>query len=117
MVAADIAPYNANSVNLTGDVTFAGASLGLRTKTTLTLYFKSDKELSFECPTAELDTDEIGGYKIVRIHNISAKNLGGSFVTYSPMAFCYNVLNGESYSPDLKNVCRSLYVFHQKANA
>ena len=129
VVAADIAPYNANSVNLTGDVTFAGASLGLRTKTTLTLYFKSDKELSFECPTAELDTDEIGGYKIVRIHNINAKNLGGSFVinvtgdgisgsvTYSPMTYCYNVLNGESYSPDLKDVCRSLYVFHQKANA
>ncbi|MBP5261713.1 MAG: hypothetical protein J6Z43_06275 [Clostridiales bacterium] len=40
-------------------------------------------------------------------------------VKYSPMTYCYNILNkttDATFTDALKNVCRALYVYWQKAS-
>lgn len=67
-----------------------------------------------------------GEYLIARVRGIEAKHLGddievtfgnGSSVKYSPMTYCYNVLNdsGNNYSENLINVCKALYRYCEAA--
>ena len=114
----------AGSSNLPAGVGFAGASLALNSETTLSLYFTSDKELEFSCPGCDVQTSSYGDYQIARIRNINIKDLDTNFtvtvsygvkegtVTYNPLTYCYNVLNGASDKTDLQNVCKALFVFY-----
>lgn len=119
-----------------GDTTFEGATLSLRSETTLSLYFKSSTDLSFECYPYEIEKSTTAdGYQIARIRGIKAADLdetfrldiydaaeSGSiltfdgFVHYCPLTYCYNVLNGGSDDENLKNVCRALYLYWLAAN-
>ena len=118
------------AASLPEGTTFAGATLSLRSKTTLSFYFKTnDKSLTFalddaakqkgyECVT---ETDTYKGYTIFRVRGIAANDLGKSItvsvndtysVTYCPMNYCYTALNGGTTDEDLKNVCRALYLYY-----
>lgn len=128
-VTAALINKSAFSEDLPADVTFEGASLSLQSETTLSLYFKSDAILDFDCPNRVFETAVSGQYQVIRIRNISAKEIGDDFtvsvsaddtqgtISYSPMNYCYNVLSNEAYADNtnLQNVVRSIYKYWQSA--
>lgn len=122
-----------DTYNLPESVTFSGATLSLKSETSLSLYFKGVQLDNVTCVDKEenVRTFEIissGGYQIVRIRNIAAKELKDSFtvkftisgeeysVVYSPMNYCYNALNGGTSDANLQNVIKALYLYSQAAN-
>ncbi|MBR6960601.1 MAG: hypothetical protein IKH76_09015, partial [Clostridiales bacterium] len=119
-------PYDPSATVLPEGVTFEGASLSLKSETTLSLYFKSGKELIFRCGGRTVEYGESGSYKIARIRNINIRDLGENLevivssgddtgsITYSPLTYCYNVLDGD-YDTKLQNVCRALYAYYLEA--
>jgi hypothetical protein len=109
---------------LADGVTFEGATLSLKSQTTLSFYFTGlDESTEFSCEGYTAEKATSGDYLIIRVRGIKAKNLadditltfGGSTVTYCPMTYCYNVLNDESYDDSLKNVCKALYRYCEAA--
>lgn len=117
-------PYVSTGTKLPDGVTFAGATLSLKSETTLSLYFKElDVNTAFACGDKKVETVKNGGYVVARIRGIKAEKLTDDFilsfgdnrVTYSPMTYCYNVLNGGSANNKLQNVCRALYLYAQAA--
>ena len=127
-VTADMIGKSAYTDNLNGVADFSGATLSLKSQTSLSLYFTSDEELTFNC-NYEYETQSKNGYQIIRIRNIHAVNLNYDFkvtvsaggksgtVRFSPMNYCYNVLNGGSDDAKLQNVVKALYLYYQGANA
>ena len=120
--------------DLPAGVTFEGATLSLKSETTLSIYFKSNTTLTFSCGDYTVETAASGGYQIARIRGIKAKHIGDTFnltvnggtVTYSPLNYCKNVLPDSTASPDevqnqqdekLQNVVKALYLYWQAADA
>ena len=62
---------------------------------------------------AQLKAKELGDDFTV---SVSADDTQGT-ISYSPMNYCYNVLNNDAYvdSPNLQNVVRSIYKYWQSA--
>ncbi len=119
-------PYDPSETVLPNGVTFEYVTLSLKSETTLSLYFKSEAKLSFSCAGMKVERSTTSdGYQVARIRNINASDLGKDFeititagdesgtVTYSPMTYCYNVLDRGSDKPALIDICRSLYLFKQ----
>ncbi|MBR5975243.1 MAG: choice-of-anchor J domain-containing protein [Clostridiales bacterium] len=129
-VTADkIKPYAVSDINVPNGVTFEGATLSLKSETTLSLYFTCDETLTFGADGMTEDGKtieyaQVGNYQVARIRGINATELAKSFtvmvtcgetsgtVTYSPMTYCYNVVTGNS-DEKLQNVCRTLYLLRQ----
>ena len=105
-------------------VTFEGASLSLKSETTLSLYFMSSQTLSFSCDDYTVETTRSGGYQIARIRGIRAVSIGDIItlnvndapVQYSPLNYCKSVLDGETYDPELKNVVKAVYRYWYAAS-
>ncbi len=127
------ADYTEN--NLPAGVTFEGATLTLRSETSLSLYFKDANEgngtLTFAPSgfpagvTLEPEQNLIDGCRVVRIRGIQAKYLGDSFtvsvtkgghtgsVTHSPMTYCKKAEAGSD--TNLANVAKALYAYWKEA--
>lgn len=128
-VTAEVIDKSTFNSALPAGVVLEGASLSLQSETTLSLYFKSDSVLSFDCGDRVSESVSSGGFQILRIRNISAKELGDDFtvsvrsdtargtVSYSPMNYCYNVLSNEAYKDNasLQNVAKAIYKYWQAA--
>ena len=120
-------PYNAIVTKLPEDVTFEGVTLSLRSKTTLSFYFKSDIDLSTVLGDDYPIETTPDGYQVYRIRGISASELDNDFdidkadadcfLSYSPLTYCYNVLHRKSGSDALQKVCKALFLYNQAANA
>ncbi len=123
----DTFKYNGTATPLDG-VTFEGATLSLKSETTLSLYFTGlTADTKFTCDGKTVETAKNGSYVVARIRGIKAEELENSFtvtfkkgnedgsVTYSPMTYCYNVLKNETTDEKLKNVCRALYLYGKEA--
>ncbi len=129
-VPADFA-YNDTNIPLPDGVTFEGATLSLKSETTLSLYFKGlPADTTFTCNAGnEVQTEPNGEYVVARIRGIKANELekyytvtfeDGSVtynVTYNAMTYCYNVLKDDTVDDNLQNVCRALYLYAQAAKA
>ena len=120
--------------DLPDDKTYAGATLSLKSETTLSLYFTKNHTLSdISCVDKDgkartIETKTTGSYQIIRIRNISAKELQDNFtvsfkidgtsysITYSPMNYCYKVQNGSSDDTKLQKVVKALYRYSEMAN-
>ena len=128
------ASYDSSATTLPTDVTFEGATLSLKSETSLSLYFTGlDAKTEFKCTgnmgEKTVETDTNGAYVIARIRGIKAEELGNRFVvkfsindenfsvTYSPMTYCCNVLNGGSDDENLQNVVKALYKYNKAAEA
>ncbi len=110
-------------------VSFEGATLSLKSETTLSLYFKSSTTLSFSVDGKKVETAKDGEFQIARIRGIAAKELQNRFklnisagnksgsVTYSPMNYCYSALNGGTDNVSLINTVKALCLYSQAANA
>jgi hypothetical protein len=119
--------------------TFDGATLSLKSKTTLSLYLTSDVEgLTFTCvensadgqPVREMTVENVKtetGY-IARIRDIAASELKNNFtltvkngetvlgtITYSPMNYCYKALNGGTTDERLINAVKALVAYADAA--
>lgn len=119
-----------SAIDLPDGVSFEGATLSLKSETTLSLYFESAKTLTFECEGKNVETVTSGKYQIARIRGIKAKELKKTFtltvkdgeeiigtITYSPMTYCSNVLSDGTQSEALQNVCKALYLYAKAADS
>ena len=116
------------SVTLPKGVTFEDATLSLKSETSLSLYFTSETSLTFSAGDKTVETVSSGNYQIARIRGIAAKELQDSFelnitageaagsAIYSPMNYCYKILNDGTYSENLINVTKALVLYAQAAN-
>ena len=64
-----------NLYNLPEGVTFYGATLSLKSETTLSLYFVTEKEIKVYCQNKQIEMETVGGYTVARVRNINAKEL------------------------------------------
>ncbi len=111
-------------VNVPEGVTFEGATLSLKSETTLSLYFKSSDTFDFSCDGYTVEKATSGVYQIARIRGIKAKHIGDTFtlnvnggtVTYSPLNYCKNVLDDDTTDEKLQNVVKALYAYWQAAD-
>lgn len=117
--------YNDANTTLPGGVTFEGATLSLKSETTLSLYFKGLPEgTKFTCNGKKVETAQNGEYVVARIRGIKANELENNFtvkfqggsVTYSAMTYCCNVLNSDTDETALQDVCKALYLYAEAAN-
>ena len=119
-------PYDAAGTKLPEKISFEGVTLSLRSKTTLSFYFKSDIDLSTVLGDDYPIETTPDGYQVYRIRGISAEKLDNDFVidkadadcflSYSPLTYCYNVLHRKSGSAALQKVCKALFLYNQAAN-
>ena len=114
------------------DTTFDGATLSLKSQTSLSLYFTDQEELTFSCVDEKgtertVETVRNGDTKIARIRDIAAAELQYNFtvsvkkgetelgsVTYSPMNYCYKALHSGTQDEKLQNVVKALYWYSQE---
>ena len=117
-----------DNAKLPEGVTFEGATLSLKSETTLSLYFKGLAEKTeFTCGGKTVETAKNGEYVVARIRGIKASELENDFtvkvgessetynVTYNVMTYCYNVLSDDTVDDNLKNVCKALYQYAEEA--
>ena len=112
-------------------VTFEGATLSLRSQTTLSLYFKKTASVSDEVvltmdgkiENKDYERKQSGNEYVIRIRNIAAPELntvftvkvnGTGIVNYSPLTYCYKAQS--SSDTKLANTVKALYKFWQEAN-
>lgn len=128
--------------NLDESVTYDGATLSLKSETSLSLYFISESEgLTFSCikdnEEMTVQVEHTGTQYIARIRGIAANKLNDEFtlkvmngetelgsVTYSPMKYCYNTLyraetikGYQEANIDFVNVVKALYWYYDAAKA
>ena len=110
--------------NLPDGTTFAGATLSLKSETTLSLYFKSSSKLSFSCDGYTVETVKNGDYQVARIRGIKAAHIGdmftlnvsGTTVKYSPLNYCKKVLTDDATDSKLKNAIKAFYLYYNAAD-
>ena len=121
-VSIEVADYDVS--NLPEGVTYGGATLSLKSETTLSLYFKSDSTLTFSCDGYTVQPVKSGDYQIARIRGIKAKdiddvftlNVSGVTVKYSPMNYCKEMLADNAQDEKLKNAIKAFYLYWQAAD-
>lgn len=110
--------------NLPEGVTFGGATLSLKSETTLSLYFNTTQAIELSCEdeniTYEIQNDS--SEYVIRIRGIAAYDLNKDFtvkvngkevVIYSPLTYCYKAQ--DSTNPKLANTVRALYNYWVEA--
>ena len=117
-------------------VQFAGANLSLLSTTTLRMYFKitdiDAERVTIGYRGQYLEKTQSGDYYYVELVGIPASKLDDEFVidvnddtnsytvTYTPMAYCANVVNRETTetrTEDLKNLMKALVLYNRAADA
>nr|WP_316624637.1 hypothetical protein [uncultured Ruminococcus sp.] len=106
-------------------VTFVGATLSLKSETTLSLYFTADSQPEFSCGDYTVEPVQNGRYYAARIRGIAAKHIGDTFtlnvgsgsITYSPLNYIANTLNGGTEDENLINAVKALYWYWKAADA
>ena len=128
-LSVDIPEKTYTETNLPEGVTFDGATLSLKSQTTLSLYFVSTKDvtLSIDGKTEGVDykLDHKGNEYVIRICNIPVAALNDNFtvtvtsgeesgtVTYSPLTYCYRAQT--SGDAKLVNTVKALYLYWVEA--
>ena len=112
---------------LTGiaDTAFAGATLSLKTKTSLSLYFSSKQPLTLVCEGSVTETQSKGSEYVIRIRDIAPNELDSVFtvnvsdgvhectISYSTLTYCY--LAQSTDDSKLQGTVKALYLFHLAA--
>ena len=120
--------YAPHANNLPDGVIFEGSTLSLRSKTTLSLYFKNTDGTDTVQLTMDgknegehYELEHNGDEHVIRIRNISAPDLGDDFTVkvngtefkYNPMTYCY--IAQSSDNPKLVNTVKALYSYWDAA--
>ena len=131
-LAVDIPEKAYTETALPEDVTFDGATLSLKSQTTLSLYFISEQELTLSMDEknegVDYKLDHKGNEYVIRICNISAAELNDDFTvtvtsngqsgtfTYSPLTYCYKSANSQTADVKLQNVVKAIYLYWLEAD-
>ena len=118
-----IPDHYSEQVDADAEDIYDGMSISLKSQTTLSLFFKSENELTLTCDKPQYKTAQDGNNYVIRIRNIAAADLdkqinvvvnGRPAVAASPLTYCYKVQN----SPDekLANVAKALYQYWDAAS-
>ena len=116
--------FNEANAPLPAGVTFEGATLSLKSETTLSLYFNGlPEDIEFTCSNKDVETAKNGEYVVARIRGIKANELENDFtvtfadgsVKYNAITYCYNVLNGGTDDAALQDVAKALYNYAEAA--
>lgn len=123
-----VIPESAPTIAQSAEGIYDGASLSLKSQTTLSIYFKSSSplELSIDDKTKGVDYEVIndGINYAIRIRNIAVYDLdkpitvkvnGEDAVTYSPLNYCCKAQS--SSDPKLVNTMKALYNYWLAADA
>ena len=123
---ADITAPAAVIPDLPEGVEFAGATVSLKSETTLSLYFTSDQTLTFSCEDHSVETHGSSDtYQIARIRGISADDMdepvtltvtcgeNSYIVQYSILNYCRNALDGTH--ENLEPIITALYRYYEAA--
>ena len=114
------------AIALPAGVSFVGATLSLKSETSVSLYFTSETALTFLAGGKTVETVSSGRYQIARIRGIAARELHDSFtlnvtageaqgsVVYSPMTYCCTALT--SSDEKLVNTVKALYLYWVEAD-
>ncbi len=103
-------------------VTFTGATVSLKSQTSLSLYFESDQKIELTCDGYTKETKHSGKEFVIRIRNIAVYNLnkpitvkvnGEDAVTYSPLTYCYKAQTTDNAK--LVNTVKALYNYYLAA--
>ena len=138
VTAATFEPYKATGKTVDGLGTFAAANLVLKSETTLKVYFKPEDGitldmLTFKVGNNKVTATEYGEYFMIDIPNIKASALDNKYVitvtsntdstkigTFDAYvySYCYSILsdNTGTYTEQLKDTLRALYLFNVAAN-
>ena len=113
---------------------FEGSTLSLKSETTLSFYFKNPGDIDFSVALSDqnpsglsIETDKTSydGYTIVRVRGICAIDLDKTitlnisvdgdtskyYVSNAALSYCRTAISSTTTSEELKNVCRSLYLY------
>ena len=106
------------AIALPEGVKYVGATLSLKSETSVSLYFTSETALTFLAGDKTVETVCIRGIAARELHdsftlNITAGGAQGS-VVYSPMTYCRNALS--SSDANLVNTVKALYLYWAEAN-
>ena len=122
----EIPEYKSTVYDLPEGVTFGGATLSLKSETTLSLYFNSETEPTLTCadPGVSYETGKTGTNEyVIRIRGIAANDLNKPFtvnvngtkaVEYSALTYCFKAQNNSN--PKLVNTVKALYQYWQQAD-
>lgn len=114
--------------NLPEGVTFEGATLSATSETVVSLFFKSDKELSFKFNGQEITSEKVGGLQCCRIKGVKSNCLDRYLtvsvsngteegtIKYNPMSYCFNTLE-KSDDENQCNVVKALFRYSEEAKA
>ena len=117
-------PAPATEFALPDSISYEGATLSLKSETSLSLYFRSSETLSFSVDGKTFETAKSGEDQVVRIRGIGAGELQDSFtitvngqyrVVYSTMNYCARVVDGTTQDETLINAVKALYLYSQAA--
>ncbi len=124
-ILGEVTIDHAYSSDLPESISFEGATLSLRSGTTLSLYFTGEETLEFSCEGRLVETQRTGGYQIARIRNIPASEVQEDFalcvkegdntytVIYSPLNYIKNAIGSSKEA--LCNVAKALYFYSAAA--
>ena len=122
----EIPEYKSTVYDLPEGVTFGGATLSLKSETTLSLYFNSETEPTLTCADlgVSYETGKTGTNEyVIRIRGIAANDLNKPFtvnvngtkaVEYSALTYCFKAQNNSN--PKLVNTVKALYQYWQQAD-
>jgi len=129
--------YTYRTIDLENLCVFKGTTLVLNSETKLKVYLQPVTDVPFETLTfklgdTELEAEQSGDYYVIAIDNIAAQDLNEEYtitvandentgtITVSALAYCRSVLNrttNTTYTEDLKNLLKSMYLYNQAAEA
>ena len=124
-------PESSSSVTGIAEDLFDGATLSLKSQTSLSLYFVSDQDVTLTATDkygnpCVCDYDHNGNEYVIRIRNIAPNDLeepitvtvsdgeNTGTVTYSPLTYCYKAQQTSTNSK-LVNTVKALYNYHREA--
>ena len=126
-ISETVIPEYNSTVEPFAENIFDGATLSLKSETTLSLYFvsKDPITLSIDGKTEGVDYElqHVGYDYVIRIRNIAVYDLdkpitvkvnGEDAVTYSPLTYCYKAQQTSTNSK-LVNTVKALYNYHREA--
>ena len=119
-------PESVYTATENAEALFDGATLSLKSQTTLSLYFKSTAPLTLsidgKTEGVDYELENAGSEYVIRIRNIAAYDLdkpvtvnvnGEDTLIYSPLTYCYKAQT--SGDTKLANTVKALYAYHLAA--
>ena len=124
----DLSAWAGNQTDNEGDVTIKGATLTVKSTTTINVYFTTEEaieEIEFSNNVTVSKVEGQENVYVASVQNILARNLDQAYtvkigedeVTYSAISYAYTNIANDDTSAELYNLSVALYHYSEAANA